>query len=68
MPSPRLELRTLVSYTVLMLSTTDLMDMNQSSGISQSKNMKEFSFVFKLGTTVHKIPDISKKRKEKRQI
>jgi len=51
-----------------MLSTTDLMDMNQSSGISQSKNMKEFSFVFKLGTTVHKIPDISKKRKEKRQI
>jgi len=46
MPSPRLELQALASYTVLMLSTTELKSMKQSSGISQSKNMKEFSFQF----------------------
>jgi len=66
MPSLRLELQTLASYTVLMLSTTDLKSMKQSSGISQSKNMKEFSFVFKLGMTVHIILGVSKKRKEKK--
>jgi len=46
MPSLRLELQTLASYTVLMLSTTDLKSMKQSSGISQSKNIQEFSFQF----------------------
>jgi len=46
MSSPRLELRTLSSYTVLMLSITDLKSTKQSSGISQSKIMKEFSFQF----------------------
>jgi len=46
MPSPRFELWTLTSYTVLMLSATDLKSMKQSSSTSKSKNMKKFSFQF----------------------
>jgi len=66
MPSLRIELRTLASYTVLMLSTTDLKTMKQSSGISQSKIMKEFSFQFSSWEWLYKKLWTCQKRERKK--